>query len=221
MTIQEFFESIWGQLTTVAVIIILFLIILYSGKDKKLHPKVMAISALLVALSIILNQIALFRMPQGGNITAFAMVPIVLCAYFFGVRRGLMAGMVVGLIDLIFNPYVIHPIQLILDYPMAFGALAFGGIFAASGKAALVKCYVFGVFCRFICNFLSGAIFFGAYAPEGFNAITWSIWYNGTFLGVECIMTLILLNIPPVKKLFIRLKGQVLSWSEGDTRIMR
>ena len=221
MTLQEFFESIWGQIATVAAIVVFFGIILYSGKNKKLEPKVMAISALLVALAIILNQFALFRMPQGGSITAFSMVPIVLCAYFFGVRRGLMAGMCVGLVDLVFNPYVIHPIQLILDYPLAFGALAFGGIFAASGKGALVKCYVFGVFCRFICNFLSGAIFFGAYAPEGFNAITWSVWYNITYLGVECIITLILLNIPPVKSLFIRLKSQVLSWSMGDTRIMR
>ena len=124
MDIQTFFDSLAGQLTVAGVIVILFAAILYSGKGKPTDTKALAISALLVALSLILNQLVIFRMPQGGSITVFSMVPIVLCAYFFGVRRGLMAGMCVGLISLIFNPYVIHPIQLLLDYPLAFGSLA-------------------------------------------------------------------------------------------------
>lgn len=209
MDLQSFFDSAIGQITVIAVIIILFGVILYSGKGKAVDTKAVAVSAVLVALSIILNQLVLFRMPQGGSITAFSMVPIVLCAYFFGVRRGLMAGMCVGLIDLIFSPYVIHPVQLLLDYPLAFGALALGGIFAAR-KNGLIKGYIFGVFCRYICAVLSGVIFFGAYAPEGFSALTWSLWYNLTYLAVEGVITVILLCIPQVKGLFDRLKRQVI-----------
>ncbi|MGI6767436.1 MAG: energy-coupled thiamine transporter ThiT [Lentihominibacter sp.] len=201
MNLQDFFESLPGQLITVGVIVILFLLILVSGKNKKMDTRALALSALLVALAIILNQLILFRMPQGGSITAFSMVPIVLCAYFYGVRRGLMAGMCVGLITLIFNPYIIHPVQLLLDYPLAFGALAFGGVFAAK-KNGLMKGYLLGVFCKYLCAVLSGIIFFGAYAPEGFNAVTWSIWYNIVYLGVEAAVTVILLAIPRVKKMF-------------------
>lgn len=112
-----------------------------------------------------------------------------------------MAGMCVGLITLIFNPYIIHPVQLLLDYPLAFGALAFGGVFATK-KNGLLKGYLFGVFCRYLCSVLSGIIFFGAYAPEGFNAVTWSIWYNIAYLGVEAVVTVILLAIPRVKRMF-------------------
>ncbi|MBQ6401721.1 MAG: energy-coupled thiamine transporter ThiT [Firmicutes bacterium] len=205
MTLQDFFSSTAGQICSIAAIVVLFGLILWSGRGRQLEPKVMAISALLVALSVILNQISIFKMPQGGAITFFGMVPIVLCAYFYGVRRALMAGMCVGLVYLVFNPYVIHPVQLLLDYPLAFGALAFGGFFA-NRKHGLVIGYVFGVFCRYICNFLSGAIFFGAYAPEGFNAVTWSLWYNATYLGVEMIITVILLSLPPVRNLFEHLK---------------
>lgn len=208
MDLQAFFDSLTGQIITAGVIVILFVLILISGKNKKTDTKALAVSALLVALSIILNQIIIFKMPQGGSITVFSMVPIVLCAYFYGVRRGLMAGMCVGLINLIFNPYVIHPIQLILDYPLAFGALAFGGIFAAK-KNGLIKGYVFGVLCRYICAVLSGVIFFGAYAPEGFNAITWSLWYNATYLGVEGIITVIVLSIPKVKRMFEGFKKKI------------
>ncbi len=205
MSLQEFFDSIGGQITVVAVIILLFGFILYSGKGKPADTKSLAISALLVALSIILNQLVVFRMPQGGSITAFSMVPIVLCAYFFGVRKGLMAGMCVGLIDLIFNPYVIHPLQLLLDYPLAFGALALGGIFAKR-RNGLVKGYIFGVVCRYICAVLSGVIFFGEYAPDDFNALTWSLWYNFTYLAVEGAVSAVLLSIPQVKNMFERLK---------------
>ena len=208
MSLQSFLESTGGQIAVVAVIILLFGAILYSGKGKPVDTRSLAISALLVALSIILNQLVIFRMPQGGSITAFSMVPIALCAYFFGVRKGLMAGMCVGLIDLIFNPYVIHPIQLLLDYPLAFGALAFGGMFAAK-KNGLVKGYAFGVLCRYICAVLSGIIFFGEYAPEGFNAVTWSVWYNFTYLAVEAAVSVILLSVPQIKNMLERLKGSV------------
>ena len=177
--------------------------------DKKMKKtKAIAISAVLIALTIILNQLVLFRMPQGGSITAFSMVPIVLCTYYLGTRWGFMAGACVGIIDLIFNPYVIHPVQMLLDYPLAFGALALGG-FLATKKNGLIKCYVFGVFCRYICAVLSGFIFFGEYAPEGFNALAWSLWYNLTYLAVEGIITVVLLCIPQVRNTFDRIKTSI------------
>lgn len=208
MKLQNFFESSAGQIAATGVIILLFAVILYRGKGQKADARAVAVSALLVALSIILNQLILFRMPQGGSVTLFSMVPIVLCAYFFGVRRGTMAGMCVGLLNLIFSPYVIHPVQLLLDYPLAFGALAFGGIFAGH-KHGLIKGYIFGVICRYICAVISGVIFFGEYVPEGFSSLTWSLWYNATYLAVEGAVSAAVLLIPQVSGLFIRLKQQV------------
>ncbi|MBP6492268.1 MAG: energy-coupled thiamine transporter ThiT [Clostridia bacterium] len=206
--LQGFFESTAGQISTVIVIVLLFLCILISERGKKADTKAMVTSAVLVALAIALNQIILFRMPQGGSITAFSMLPIVVCAYFYGVRRGMMAGMCVGLIDLIFNPYVIHPIQMFLDYPLAFGALAFAGLMRTR-KFGLISGYVVGLFARYLCAVLSGIIFFGQYAPEGFNAVTWSIYYNVTYLGVEGVLTVIVLCIPAVRKAIDHLKTQI------------
>jgi thiamine transporter len=208
--LQGFFESTAGQISTVAVILLLFLGILLTGRGKKADTKAMVISAVLVALAIALNQIILFRMPQGGSITAFSMLPVVVCAYFFGVRRGLMAGMCVGLIDLIFNPYVIHPIQMLLDYPLAFGALAFAGIMRTR-KFGLMSGYLVGLFGRYLCAVLSGIVFFGQYAPEGFNAVTWSVYYNITYLGVEGVLTLVVLSIPAVRKAIDQMKMQMLT----------
>ena len=206
--LQNFCTSTMGQFTIIAVIVVLFLLILISGKNKKNDTKALAVSAILVALGTALGYITLFKMPYGGTVTPFSLLAIVLAGYFFGVKRGVMVGMCVGLFNLLFNPYVIHPLQLFLDYPIAFGSLGLGAIFANKGKYSIFLSYWFGLICRYICAVISGIIFFGSYAPEGFNAVTWSLFYNMTYLAAEGVITTILLFIPQVRTTFEKLKAQ-------------
>lgn len=209
--LQGFFESTTGQVITVLVMLLFFAwILIPMGKEKQNRSsrdtaKVITLSAILIALGMILGQIKVFEMPQGGSVTAFSMLPIALCAYLLGTRRGVMAGICLGLLNLIFGPYVIHPVQMLIDYPLAFGAMGLGGFFRSS-KHGLIKVYLTGLVGRYLCAVLSGIIFFGAYAPEGFNAVTWSLWYNITYLGVEGLITTALLCIPQVSQLFNRIK---------------
>ena len=111
--LQAFFTSTKGQLLIVLVILILFGIILFFGKNKKMYAKVLSISALLVALSTALSYVVLFKAPYGGSVTLFSILPIVLAGYFFNVRIGLIVGMAVGFLNLLLNPYIVHPIQLL------------------------------------------------------------------------------------------------------------
>ena len=205
---QAFFESTQGKIAVIAVIVILLFLIMRGGKDKKTDVRALTVSALLIALATVLGQIKIFEMPQGGSVTLFSILPIVVCGYLLGTRRGVMAGFCVGLINLIFGPYVIHPVQLLMDYPIAFGALGLSGL-TRNTKNGLTKGYIIGIIGRYICAVLSGVIFFGAYAPDGFNAWTWSLWYNLTYLAAEGILTIIVINIPAVKKMFISLKEQM------------
>ncbi len=207
--LQGFFESTTGQIISVAVLVILFAGVLLSGKKQKTNTKTMVVSALLVGLSIVLTRITIWSLPQGGSVSLFGMLPIVICAYFFGTRRAVMCGMCVGMIDLIFKPYVIHPIQLLLDYPLAFGAIGFAGLIFMAKKDGLIPAYLFGVLCRYICAVISGVVFFGAYAPEGFSALTWSLWYNVLYLAIEAAGTVILLLIPSVRHSLKRIKTEL------------
>ena len=205
---QAFFESTTGKIAVIVVIAILLLLIAMGGKEKKTDVRALTISALMIALATVLGQIKIFSMPQGGSVTLFSILPIVVCGYLLGTRRGVMAGFCVGLINLIFGPYVIHPVQLLLDYPVAFGALGLSGL-TSNMKNGLTKGYILGIIGRYICAVLSGVIFFGEYAPEGFNAWTWSLWYNLTYLAAEGIITLIVINIPAVKNMFNSFKTQL------------
>lgn len=207
--LQGFFESPTGQIISVAVLVILFAGVLLSGRKQKTNTKTMVVSALLVGLSIVLTRITIWSLPQGGSVSLFGMLPIVICAYFFGTRRAVMCGMCVGMIDLIFKPYVIHPIQLLLDYPLAFGAIGFAGLIFMAKKDGLIPAYLFGVLCRYICAVISGVVFFGAYAPEGFSALTWSLWYNVVYLAIEAAGTVILLLIPSVRHSLKRIKTEL------------
>ncbi len=205
---QAFFESTTGKIAVIVVIMILLLLIAMGGREKKTDVRALTISALMIALATVLGQIKIFSMPQGGSVTLFSILPIVVCGYLLGTRRGVMAGFCVGLINLIFGPYVIHPVQLLLDYPVAFGALGLSGL-TANMKNGLTKGYIVGIIGRYICAVLSGVIFFGEYAPEGFNAWTWSLWYNLTYLAAEGVITLIVINIPAVKNMFNSFRTQL------------
>lgn len=208
--LQTFFSSTAGKVLVIAVIIVVLAFILKGNKkeEKPVDVKALTISSLLIALSVILGNIKIFEMPQGGSITLMSILPIVLCGYLLGTKRGVLAGICVGLLNLIFGPYIIHPVQLFLDYPIAYGALGLSGL-VSNSKNGLTKGYLIGLAGRYICAFLSGWIFFGAYAPKSFNAVTWSLCYNFTYLAAEGILTIIIINIPSVKKAFQSLKTQI------------
>ena len=52
-------------------------------------------------------------------------------------------------------------------------------------------------------------IFYGEYAPEGMNAVVYSFLYQATYLGLEALITVIVINIPAVKNALKKLKTQV------------
>lgn len=210
MNLQGLVESRTGQIVTVLGVIALLALITVAGRnrenDKKADIKAMTVSALLIAMAMLLSNVKIFTMPQGGSVTLLSLLPVTIVTYLYGTKRGVAAGVALGLVNLIFGPYVIHPVQLLLDYPIAFGALGIGGA-VRNGKNGLTNVYLTGVFARYLCAVISGIIFFGSYAPKGFNAVTWSVWYNITYIGTEAAITVVIINMPPVRNLFERMKN--------------
>lgn len=154
-------------------------------------------SALCIALAVVLSQIRLYRMPQGGSVTAFSMLPIVLVGYWYGVRAGLFAGATYGVLRLLLGAYVAHPIQFILDYPLAYAALGCFCLFRGR-RFGLQISYLAGATGRFLCSFAAGIVFFSENAPEGQNVLAYSAIYQLSYLGPEIIVTLIVISMPTV-----------------------
>ena len=157
----------------------------------KQRTKLISEAAVLVALAGALNFVKIYALPQGGSITAGAMVPICWFALRRGTKWGIFAGVVFGFVVML-NPvdfYVVHPVQLLLDYPIAFGALGLAGAFR---KHPLVGVGV-GILGRFVSHFVSGVVFFSMFAPPGMSPFLYSAIYNGSFLIGEFVVTTVII----------------------------
>ena len=91
--------------------------------------KQLTFCALCIALGVVTSYIKFASLPFGGSITLFSMLFVALPGYLYGVRTGVITGVAYGILQFLIEPYVAAPVQILLDYPLAFGALGLSGLF--------------------------------------------------------------------------------------------
>jgi thiamine transporter len=166
--------------------------------------------AVLVALGFVLSFVKLYELPNGGSLTP-AMFPIILYGLRWGLGRGLAAGFVFGLMQLLFDgAYAWGWQSMILDYLLAFTPLGLTGLF--KGKAwGIFHGTVIGCLGRFIVHHISGVTIYRIIEPTevpGFgtfdNAHLYSLVYNGSYMIPNMILALLLaaLLYKPMKRYF-------------------
>src|SRR5215210_7524938 len=155
--------------------------------------RVLTEAALAIALAFVLGLITVFRMPFGGSIS-LEMVPLILLALRQGPAVGIAAGAAYGLLDLAIEPFIVHPVQVLFDYPLAFGVLGLAGFFQPTVRGAVLGTIV-AVLARFLCHFVSVVVFFASYAPEGSNPYLYSAAYNAGYLVPSLIIALVVVTV--------------------------
>lgn len=191
----------------ITVIVLITLLIIFAAilqpkkaKNKSFSVKQLVFSAIAMALALVTSMIKLFDMPLGGSVTLMSMLFISLIGYWYGPKAGLMTGFAYGLLQFVIEPVFYTIPQLIVDYPLAFGALGLSGFFSDK-KHGLQLGYIAGVFGRLTFSWLSGIIFFASYAASyNMNAPLYSLLYNGSYLFAEAAITLVIISIPSVSK---------------------
>lgn len=164
-------------------------------------------SALLIAIAAVIELISKalgLELPFGGTITLASMFPIVLIAYKYGTKWGLLSGFTYSLVQMLLGAKTVSAMFLpgddqmvlwqaicicLLDYVLAYTLLGLGGIFKGKFKkpaAELALGAFVALLLRYLVHIVSGAIFYGAYAEwfftqEGFYSIGEKIL--GTFSG--------------------------------------
>lgn len=203
-----------GVMTVIAAIIVLIVvaILLRPKKEKALtySTKQLVFSALAMALSLVTSFFKFLELPMGGSITLFSMFFITLIGYWYGAKIGVITAIAYGLLQFVIDPVFYTPVQMIVDYPLAFGALGLSGIFS-NKKNGLIKGYITGVLGRYFFSFLSGLIFFASYAEgSGMSAPIYSLSYNGMYIIPEAIITVILLVVPSISRALTHVKTMVI-----------
>ena len=164
-------------------------------------------SALLIAIAAVIELVSKtlgLELPFGGTITLASMFPIVLIAYKYGTKWGLLSGFTYSLVQMLLGAKTVSAMFLpgddqmvlwqaicicLLDYVLAYTLLGLGGIFKGKFKkpaAELALGAFVALLLRYLVHIVSGAIFYGAYAEwfftqEGFYSIGEKIL--GTFSG--------------------------------------
>ena len=145
--------------------------------------------ALATAISFVCSLIPVppFNFPFGGGITIAGMLPIILIAYLYGTRWGLLTGFVYSLIQMLLGHATVSSLFLpveeggmqlgaallicAIDYIIAYTALGLGGIFRKrlSPVKALVLGSIVALATRYLCHIVSGAVFYGVWAEWFFT----------------------------------------------------
>ena len=190
MLIQNL-QTIFESSSSVFALLGIFLLIVFFmyARKIKFSTRMLMYISLMLAVTILLQQIRLYHFPQGGSVTLGAMIPLMLVSYRYGLSVGMFAGFIFGLINIILDPFILHPIQVLFDYPLPSMAAGFivSTILVFAGK--------------FACHFISGVVFFASYAPEGSSPIIYSLTVNAAMIVPECIICCILLKILPIERL--------------------
>lgn len=161
------------------------------GNFMSWDAKRLAEAAAMVALSAFLHIVKIYHLPQGGSVTAGSMVPILFLSIRRGPAIGAVAGAAFGFVQYFLDPYFVHPIQLLLDYPVAMATLGLAGFF----KRKAVVGVTVALAARFVCHFVSGVVFFASFAPKGSNVLAYSAVYNASYILPELVISAIIVSI--------------------------
>ncbi|MGD6966290.1 energy-coupled thiamine transporter ThiT [Rossellomorea vietnamensis] len=156
----------------------------------RLTPMIEA--AVFAALAVILDLLPSIRLSPAISIS-FAMVPVFIVAFRWGLRAGLISGFLWGLLQVVLGDiYFLTPLQFAIEYFVAFTFVGFAGLLYRPIQTSLkngnrkqllmwaILGVIAGSLARYFWHFVAGFIFWGEYAPEGQSAVMYSLIANGT-----------------------------------------
>lgn len=186
---------------------------------KKVNIKRLAVSAMLVALSIVLSLIVLWEMPLGGSVTMLSMVPICLISVLYGVKYAVLPCLLYGVIQIFLGHVFAWGLMptillgaILFDYLIAFSLMCLSGIFRKKGNVGILCGVTLSLLARFLSHTISGVVFFKNLEQfELFGTLfanrplLYSVAYNGFYMLPELVLTFIaffvLLKMGAIKKL--------------------
>ncbi len=189
-------------------------------RNKNEKIRIVAETAVMVALATILSLIKIYDAPYGGSVTLMSMLPIMILSCRRGTLCGLAGGFVYSVIELLLglNNVAWVPtaggiaLCILFDYIIPFTLIGlcgmfFGGKDALSfNKASRAWRILVGAFVvmllRYVCHIISGVAVWYAldlewYADDPthivhkYGAWLFSAIYNGSFMLPEIAITLI------------------------------
>ena len=166
-------------------------------KERKQRIEAITVSAVMIAFAVSISAICavlpFLNLPFGGGFTIASMLPIIIVAYMYGTKWGVLTAFVYSIMQMLLGFNTVSAFFLpgdsqmlwwravivcLIDYVIAYTVLGFGGIFRKrfETKKALVLGSILSISLRYIAHTVSGAIFFGAWAEWFFTQDGFPVW---------------------------------------------
>ncbi len=142
---------------------------------------------MLLATALALANFKLFQLPNGGSVSLGGL-PILILAARHGIVTGLVSGSLFGVLLLTSRPYIVHPLQFLLDYPLAYSSLGLAGAIAWTGSLKAATATTVANIIRLHFHVVAGAVFFVADKDTMLQAMTVSYAYNLSHMLPETIL---------------------------------
>lgn len=154
----------------------------------KSEIKISVYSAFIVAICFVLDVFTVFKMPFGGSIKISPMLPLIFLSFKYGHRGGGKAGLIFGILKLIFNfhmPFsqsiVSYLAVIVLEYILPYYLAGISELYSKLFKKDMynfISAIVISEFFKFILNTVSGVFVWNDYLPMGSYLVTYCVIYN-------------------------------------------
>lgn len=180
---------------SLVVVVIIILSFLLDRNEKSFDTRCLSLAGITIAMSFGLSYIKIFEMPQGGAITLFSLLPVMIFSYIYGTKKGVFICFIYGILQAIQDPWIIHPAQFLLDYPVAFAAIGLAGAFAnlkTFENIPQISFLLGGILAgsiRFVSHVLSGVFAFASTFAGDLDSWLYSLGYN-SFVFIDLAIVL-------------------------------
>jgi thiamine transporter len=165
--------------------------------EKKQRTQALTVSAIMIAFATSISAICavmpFLNLPFGGGFTIASMLPIIIVAYMYGTKWGLLTAFAYSILQMLLGFNTVSAfflpgdsqmlwwravLVIFIDYILAYSVLGLGGVFRKKfeTKKAIVLGSIFAISLRYISHILSGAIFFGTWAEWFFTQDGFYSW---------------------------------------------
>ena len=151
--------------------------------------------ALTSVFEVIFSSIGITIFPNGGSVS-LALLPLMVITLRLGFVRGLLAASIYGIFQFVLPVpvFFLTPVQYLFDYIVPTVAAVLIVAFGRKKNQVLVGVVV--VFAaKYVSHVIAGVVFWGEFAPEGFSAWTWSLYYNATYALPSMVLSLIVVGV--------------------------
>ena len=166
-------------------------------KENKKRTEALTVSAIMIAFAVSISAICavmpFLNLPFGGGFTVASMLPIIIVAYMYGTKWGLITAFTYSVMQMLLGFNTVSAffmpgdsqmvwwraiIVLIVDYVIAYTVLGIGGVFREKyeTRKAIVLGSILAISLRYLAHIVSGAVFFGAWAEWFFTQDGFPTW---------------------------------------------